>query len=134
MTVTAEAIKINKNTIRASLYDMEKSAKAVNLEYVSDNIPGIMRKRRGNNFYYLDGEIQIKDKLELERIKKLGIPPAWENVWICKLENGHLQATGLDVMKRKQYRYHASWNIIRKKTKYYRLHEFGRFSFEDLFS
>ncbi len=126
MTLTAEAIKINKNTIRASLYDMVKSAKAVDLVYVSDNESGIVRKRRGKNFYYLEGESRIKDKIELQRIKKLGIPPAWENVWICKQENGHLQATGYDVLKRKQYRYHSSWNIIRKKTKYYRLHEFGK--------
>ena len=126
MSEIAEAIKINKNTIRASLNNMEKSAKAVDLVYVSDNEPGIVRKRRGENFYFLDGEKKIKDKLELERIKKLGIPPAWENVWICKQVNGHLQATGLDVLKRKQYRYHTSWNLIRKKTKYYRLHEFGK--------
>ncbi len=126
MSEVAEAIKINKNTIRASLRNMAKSAQAVDLIYVSANEPGILRKRRGKNFYYYDGDIKIKDKIELERIKKLGIPPAWENVWICKHENGHLQATGSDVLKRKQYRYHSLWNFIRKKTKFYRLHEFGK--------
>src|SRR5690606_3044738 len=62
----------------------------------------------------------------LERIKKLAIPPAWEEVWICSIDNGHLQATGFDVKKRKQYRYHPLWNSLRNHTKFYRLHEFGK--------
>ena len=126
MNDVAEALKINKKTIRASLHDMVKSAKAVDLVYVSDDIPGIHRKRAGKHFFYMDGDERVKDKLELDRIKKLSIPPAWKNVWICKLTNGHLQATGFDVLKRKQYRYHSSWNLIRKHTKFYKLHEFGK--------
>jgi len=126
MNEVAEAIKLDKKIIRASVHDMVKSAKAVDLVYVTNDHPGFVRKRRGKNFYYLDGEIKVKDKLELERIKKLGIPPAWKKVWICKLPNGHLQATGFDLLNRKQYRYHISWNVIRNKTKYYRLYEFGK--------
>ena len=126
MNQVAEAIKIDKRVIRASLHNMVKSAKAVDLVYVSDEDPGFIRKRVGEHFVYFDGVVKIKDKIELERIKKLGIPPAWENVWICKLANGHLQATGYDLLKRKQYRYHSSWNIIRKHTKFYRLLEFGK--------
>jgi len=56
----------------------------------------------------------------------LVIPPAWENVWICHLENGHLQATGVDVKNRKQYKYHSLWNALRNQTKFYRLYEFGK--------
>lgn len=126
MNEVVEAIRINKRTIRASIHDMVKSAKAVDLVYVSDDNPGLVRKRVGKRFLYIDGDVKIKDKIELERIKKLSIPPAWENVWICKLDNGHLQATGYDLLKRKQYRYHASWNLIRKHTKFYRLLEFGK--------
>lgn len=126
MNEVAEAIKLNKRTIRASLHDMVKSAKAVDLVYVLDDDPGYVRQRVGKHFCYFYGSVKIKDKIELERIKKLGIPPAWNNVWICKLANGHLQATGFDILKRKQYRYHSSWNIIRKHTKFYRLLEFGK--------
>lgn len=126
MNELAAAIKINKKTLRASIHDMVKSARAVDLMYVSDSKPGFSRKRVGKKFYYYDGATKITDKVELQRIKKLAIPPAWENVWICKLANGHLQATGFDVMNRKQYRYHPLWNIIRKQTKFYRLWEFGK--------
>ncbi|MBA3972094.1 MAG: DNA topoisomerase IB, partial [Bacteroidetes bacterium] len=62
----------------------------------------------------------------LDRIKKLVIPPAWEQVWICIDENGHLQATGLDIKKRKQYKYHPLWNRLRNQTKFYRLNAFGK--------
>jgi len=126
MANNVEEIKIDKKTIRDSLHDMVKSAKAVDLVYVSNSKPGITRKRTGKNFFYFDGKKKIKDKIELERIIKLGIPPAWENVWICKVSNGHLQATGFDLLKRKQYRYHTSWNLVRKHTKFYRLQEFGK--------
>jgi DNA topoisomerase I len=62
----------------------------------------------------------------LQRIKSLVIPPAWEDVWICLLENGHLQATGIDVKKRKQYRYHSQWSMLRSLTKFYHTYEFGK--------
>ena len=74
--------------------------------------------------YYYKNEI-IKDDEELLRIKHLVIPPAWEKVWICKKENGHLQATGYDTKNRKQYKYHPHWNALRNETKFYRLHDFG---------
>jgi len=76
MNEVAEAIKLNKRTIRASLHDMVKSAKAVDLVYVLDDDPGYVRQRVGKHFCYFYGSVKIKDKIELERIKKLGIPPA----------------------------------------------------------
>ncbi|MEO6732330.1 MAG: DNA topoisomerase IB, partial [Ferruginibacter sp.] len=63
---------------------------------------------------------------ELQRIRSLVLPPAWEDVWISTLENGHLQATGKDVKNRKQYRYHPSWNQLRNTTKFYRMLELGK--------
>ena len=42
----------------------------------------------------------------LDRLRRLAIPPAWTDVWICPSANGHIQATGRDVRGRKQYRYH----------------------------
>ncbi len=121
-----EGIQISNKKIKTILHDAEKSAKAVNLVYVQDTQPGIKRVRKGKNFVYMMENKKIEDEPSLERIKKLVIPPAWENVWICKLDNGHLQVTGTDVKKRKQYKYHPLWNSLRNHTKFYRLHEFGK--------
>ncbi|WP_153394190.1 DNA topoisomerase IB [Chryseobacterium vaccae] len=106
--------------------DPEASAKAVHLVYTTDaETAGIIRKKTGKKYsYFKDGE-KIKDKTEINRINKLVIPPAWENVWICALENGHLQATGFDIKKRKQYRYHPLWSALRNHTKFYRMLQFG---------
>jgi DNA topoisomerase I len=119
-------IKLNKRQLKRILTDAEKSAEAVNLIYASDKASGITRKRSGEKFEYYYKDEKIKDDEELLRIKHLAIPPAWENVWICPSPNGHLQATGLDALKRKQYKYHPLWNALRDHTKYYRLHEFGK--------
>lgn len=106
--------------------DPVQSAKAAGLRYVSDEMPGIRRKRAGKNFSYigLDGK-PIRDPDELQRIKSLGIPPAYTDVWICPLPNGHIQATGRDAKGRKQYRYHARWREVRDETKYGRMLAFG---------
>jgi DNA topoisomerase-1 len=126
MTVVADALpKLSKRKLRSIVKDEEKTAKAANLIYVTDKEPGIERRKKGDTFeYYYQGEL-IKDDEELLRIKHLVIPPAWEKVWICKKENGHLQATGFDTKNRKQYRYHPHWNLLRNHTKFYRLHDFG---------
>ncbi|MBC7626422.1 DNA topoisomerase IB [Ferruginibacter sp.] len=125
--IADEILQLPKRKLRAIIDDPEKSAQAVNLIYVNDTVPGIKRIKKGRKFDYIAGEtIRITDKKELIRIKRLVIPPAWDNVWICDLANGHLQATGLDVKKRKQYRYHTLWNSIRNYTKYFRLYQFGK--------
>ncbi|MCW3106209.1 MAG: Eukaryotic topoisomerase catalytic core [Segetibacter sp.] len=116
---------IPKRRIKSIIKDPVKTAEAVNLVYMSDNTPGITRVKAGNTFeYYYEGK-KVTDEETLLRIKHLVIPPAWEHVWICPVENGHLQVTGLDVKNRKQYKYHASWNALRNHTKFYRLYEFG---------
>jgi len=102
------------------------TAKAVGLRYVSDTKPGLIRKKRGKNFCYVTPEgVTCRDKATLDRIRRMVIPPAWTNVWICPDENGHLQATGVDAKGRKQYRYHEAWNDIRNQTKFYRLPRFA---------
>ncbi len=126
METTLLNSSITKRTIRTIISDPEKTANAVNLVYVRDTQPGIKRVKRGRDFIYLYKNKPVKDPAILSRIKSLVIPPAWENVWICSLTNGHLQATGLDVKKRKQYRYHPSWSELRNQTKFYRLLEFGK--------
>jgi DNA topoisomerase I len=121
------AKKTTRRQRRAALTtDPLESAKAAGLRYVTDTTPGIRRKRTGRGFTYfgVDGR-PIRDLRELHRIKSLGIPPAWTDVWICPLLYGHLQATGRDAKGRKQYRYHPRWREVRDETKYGRMLVFG---------
>lgn len=106
--------------------DPDLSARAAGLQYVTDETAGIQRRRVGNTFSYIgpDGR-PITDKGELNRIKSLAIPPAWTDVWICPLPEGHIQATGRDARGRKQYRYHPLWREVRDETKFHRLIPFG---------
>ena len=106
--------------------DAGNAARAASLVYVTDSQPGITRQRRGKGFAYLFGNKTLKEKKAIERIKKLAIPPAWTDVWICPDENGHIQATGLDLRRRKQYRYHPQWSLLRNETKFHHLYEFGK--------
>jgi DNA topoisomerase-1 len=124
--IKEEALKLSKKAIQAAVMDVVKSAKVVDLIYVADHCEGITRVKKEDGFLYKDGNRAVKNRSVLERIKKLAIPPAWENVWICRDENGHLQATGKDIRGRKQYRYHTRWNVVRSSTKFFRLLEFGR--------
>lgn len=126
MSDVAKDIKLSNKKIEAIVNDPQKAAEAIDLLYVQDSQSGISRRRRADKFQYFFGSKKISDKKILERIAKLVIPPAWENVWICKQANGHLQATGIDARGRKQYRYHSLWNSLRNQTKFYRLYEFGR--------
>ena len=102
-------------------------AQAAGLVYVSPEEPGIRRVRSGQGFRYVapDGKT-ISDKITLGRIKRLAIPPAWTDVWICTRDNGHLQALGKDARGRKQYRYHPRWREVRDETKYHRMLEFAK--------
>jgi DNA topoisomerase I len=106
--------------------DYERAAAVASLVYVSDTMPGIIRSKKGKGFSFLYQNKRLQNKSQLERIQKLAIPPAWTAVWICPLENGHLQATGKDSLNRKQYRYHTAWRAVRNETKFHRLYEFGK--------
>lgn len=108
------------------LADAIATARAVKLRYVKSGIPGYSRHKMKGGFYYRDQHgNRIKDEEILLRIKGLVLPPAWEQVWISPYENGHLQATGIDALGRRQYRYHATWAKVRNENKYYRLVHFG---------
>lgn len=110
-----------------TISDPIASARAAGLRYVSDDIPGIRRVLRGKHFAYFapDGRA-IDDERELSRIKALAVPPAYTDVWICPIPNGHIQATGRDARGRKQYRYHKRWREIRDETKYGRMIAFAQ--------
>lgn len=102
------------------------AARVAALRYVSDDRPGIRRRKSGTGFSYADPDGRtIRDRATLRRIRALAIPPAWTDVWIAPLEDGHLQATGRDARRRKQYRYHVRWREVRDQTKYGRMLLFG---------
>ena len=99
--------------------DPKSAAQTAGLRYQSDDVPGITRKRQGKSFIYRkpDGT-RLKDRSQLERIKKLGIPPAWTDVWISPNPKGHMAATGRDARGRKQYRYNPDFVQVRDSAKY----------------
>jgi DNA topoisomerase-1 len=107
--------------------DPAESAADAGLRYVTDDGPGIARRRAGRGFVYLtpNGK-RIVDPAQLAWIRGLAIPPAWTDVWICPTRNGHLQATGRDARGRKQYRYHPDWRAQRDGAKYERMLAFGK--------
>jgi DNA topoisomerase-1 len=119
-------IDSGKMQVKEIITDPVQASRVAGLRYVSDSKPGIRRKRRGKGFRYFDPDgVLIRDEAILGRIKSLAVPPAWTNVWICPLANGHLQATGRDARRRKQSRYHPRWREVRDETKYERMKIFG---------
>jgi DNA topoisomerase-1 len=106
--------------------DPVAAATDAGLRYVTDEAPGITRRRRGKGFSYRDVDgTPLRDAETLQRIRSLAIPPAWTEVWICPNPRGHIQATGRDARGRKQYRYHPRWREVRDATKFSRMLEFG---------
>ncbi len=105
----------------------QEAARAAHLRYVSDSKPGITRRpaKEGWDYFAADGN-PITDEDTIARIRKLAIPPAYRDVWICPSENGHIQAVGRDARGRKQYRYHTRWREVRDEGKYARMLVFGR--------
>jgi DNA topoisomerase I len=107
--------------------DPREAAESAGLVYVSDEDRGIRRERKGDGFaYYKANGDPVTDEATLERIRKLAIPPAYVDVWICPKANGHLQATGRDARGRKQYRYHPQFREVRESTKYEHMMDFAR--------
>ncbi|KAB0267750.1 DNA topoisomerase IB [Microvirga brassicacearum] len=102
-----------------NVVDPRDAAETAGLVYVSDEQPGIRRKKAGKSFTYMTaGGDKVEDKATLARIRSLAIPPAYTDVWICPKPNGHIQATGRDAKGRKQYRYHPAFREVRDSTKY----------------
>lgn len=96
------------------------------LVYTSDTMPGLRRRRTGNGFAYLDARgRRVTGEATLDRIRRLAIPPAYTDVWICRDAHGHLQATGRDARGRKQYRYHPAWHAQRGDSKFERIIAFA---------
>src|SRR6266508_1077746 len=107
--------------------ELVTAAEEAGLQYVNDDRPGYSRRAKGKDFEYLDTEGKsIRDEQRLLRIKRLAIPPAWTEVWICPSANGHIQATGRDARGRKQYRYQERWREARDENKFDRLAQFAK--------
>jgi len=118
---------LEPNATTENVVDPRDAAETAGLTYVSDEAPGIRRRKSGKGFTYTrpDGA-KVADKATLERIRSLAIPPAYTDVWICPRANGHIQATGRDAKGRKQYRYHPAFREVRESTKYEHMLEFAR--------
>jgi DNA topoisomerase I len=117
----------NRKTFDGSFVNgSAEAAKEAGLHYISEDRPGYTRRANKGDFIYLDTEgKKIRDEQRLLRIKRLAIPPAWTDVWICPSPTGHIQATGRDARRRKQYRYHERWREIRDENKFARLADFA---------
>ncbi|WP_017998689.1 DNA topoisomerase IB [Paracoccus sp. N5] len=108
------------------IVDPEEAAQVAGLVHVSDDMPGIGRRRSGKGFSYRDAKgALIRDPRMLARIRALAIPPAWRDVWICANPRGHLQATGRDARGRKQYRYHPRFRAFRDSAKFEHMLDFA---------
>ena len=100
---------------------------SASLCYVDDGSPGITRQRKGRYWQYFDANgKRITDRDEIDRLNAIGMPPAYERVWLCPKANGHIQGVGYDDKGRKQYRYHPDFRARQDSEKYDRLADFGR--------
>ena len=113
--------------IRACIEEPEYAAELADLVYVTDQHLNIHRKKYGRGYTYLiDNESRLTDKAQLKRIKSLVIPPAWQQVRISAIDNGHLQVVGRDAKNRKVYLYHDLWNLVRNQTKFFKMSAFAK--------
>jgi DNA topoisomerase-1 len=102
-----------------NIVDARDAAESVGLVYIGSQDAGMTRRKSGKGWSYKDPSgANIRDKAVIDRINKIGIPPAYTDVWICPDERGHIQATGRDAKGRKQYRYHERFREVRDSTKY----------------
>lgn len=126
--VLQDVINIRDEAVPSgSIINPQEAAEIAGLRYISDDQPGVRRQKRGKGFTYAlpNGE-RLTCPDTLARIRKLAIPPAYTQVWICPKPDGHIQATGRDAKGRKQYRYHTLFREIRDGTKFDHMLEFAR--------
>ena len=117
---------LSPKEINTLIANPDKAAEKANLVYTSEEELCIERRKRGKGYQYLKNGEPIDSEEDLQRIKKLVIPPAWEKVKICPFSNGHLQVVGRDDRDRKQYMYHPTWTEFRNRTKFYKMAAFGK--------
>ena len=116
---------LSPDDVEVMMSDTHEAVKLANLRYVNENLLSISRKKVGRGFAYYRKDEKVTDTKTIERIKSLVIPPAWKNVRITHLHNGHLQVVGRDEKERKQYIYHPTWSKVRNQTKFFKMTAFG---------
>lgn len=119
-------MSLSSEEVTTLITQPEQAAKKAKLRYTSEEELCIERRKKGKGFQYLKNGEPLGSEKELERIKKLVIPPAWEKVKICPFSNGHLQVVGRDARQRKQYMYHPDWTKFRNRTKFFKMTAFGK--------
>ena len=117
---------LSPDDVEVMMSDTHEAVKLANLRYVNENLLSISRKKVGRGFAYYRKDEKVTDTKTIERIKSLVIPPAWKNVKITHLHNGHLQVVGRDEKERKQYMYHPTWSKVRNQTKFFKMTAFGK--------
>lgn len=117
---------LSQDDIITLIKDPQEAVRLANLTYVHENHFSIQRKKVGRGFAYYKKDKKISDAKTIERIKKLVIPPGWQNVRITHLKTGHIQVVGRDEKERKQYIYHPVWSKIRNQTKFFKMAAFGK--------
>lgn len=89
--------------------------------------PGYGRRRAGRGWVFLDtNRSPLRDEEEVARCRRLAVPPAWRDVWICRYPDGHIQAFGYDDAGRGQYIYHEAWTERRRRRKHDHVLDVGR--------
>ena len=128
INVLQETPNLSENAILLGAFDSpQEAAESAGLRYISDDQPGVRRQKRGKGFTYsLPNGERVRSPDTLARIRKLAIPPAYTEVWICPKPDGHIQATGRDAKGRKQYRYHMLFREIRDGSKFDHMLDFAR--------
>ena len=121
-----EPMSLSSEEVKSIISNPDVAAEKANLQYISEDQMCIIRRKRGKGYQFLENGEPLQNKENLERIRKLVIPPAWEEVRICPFNNGHLQVVGRDSEGRKQYMYHPDWTKFRNRTKFYKMTAFGK--------
>ncbi|PLP57617.1 DNA topoisomerase [Mesorhizobium loti] len=117
----------NPGTAKETLRDGAEAARAIALRYVTDDEAGILRRRAGRGFRFVDPKgSKVSSESDRARIRSLAIPPAWTEVWVCRDDRGHIQATGRDARGRRQYLYHRDWLRTRDEAKFSSLIPYAR--------
>ncbi len=101
-------------------------ADSAGLHYVQpDHLP-LRRVKKGKGFAYVDSRSHaVSDAKLRQRLKKLAVPPAWEDVRLARDPRSHIQAVGRDEAGRLQYRYHEKWTETGHEVKAERLEQLG---------
>ncbi len=97
------------------------------LIFVDDSLPGISRRKIRGHWAYFDPKgDRVTDRDEIDRLNRIGLPPAYTDAWFAPSDRAHILATGIDARDRKQYRYNPAFTAERDSLKFDACAQFGR--------